>query len=143
MSGNNWIATVGVLIIRDGKVLLVRHGDSAKHLTGTYGLPAGKVSEDESLEEAAIRELSEETGLVAKKENLKIIPKEYFAEIRQKTGVKSFNFRVFICDSFSGELKPTDETQPEWVPIGELDNYDLLANTKDIVGEGMEPFGQH
>ncbi|HLD06679.1 MAG TPA: NUDIX domain-containing protein [Candidatus Nanoarchaeia archaeon] len=59
----NIIPTVGVLVYRNGEVLLVQHGAKASHLHGVYGLPAGKLEAGESEEEAAVRELFEETGL--------------------------------------------------------------------------------
>lgn len=51
---------VAALIVHDGKVVLVRHrtGDCVYHL-----LPGGGVDYRETLENALIRELAEETGL--------------------------------------------------------------------------------
>jgi 8-oxo-dGTP diphosphatase len=53
--------TVDVLIIREGKIVLVER----KHppYKGYYALPGGFVEEDETVESAAIREAKEETGL--------------------------------------------------------------------------------
>jgi 8-oxo-dGTP diphosphatase len=63
---------VGVMIIKDNKILLGRrHYDSSKadsELGGedTWTMPGGKIEYQESFEEAAIREVFEETGLVIK-----------------------------------------------------------------------------
>jgi len=60
---------VGVMILKDGKVLLGRrHSDpekasSALRGEGTWTLPGGKLEFGESFEEAAIRETKEETGM--------------------------------------------------------------------------------
>ena len=48
-----------VAVIRDGKVLLVRDVDP------TFMMPGGAIEPGESPEEAAVRELREETGLEA------------------------------------------------------------------------------
>lgn len=48
----------GVVTNDDGQVLLQRRGDR-----GSWGFPGGAVEYGESLEEAAVREIYEETGL--------------------------------------------------------------------------------
>lgn len=52
---------VGVLILRDGKVLLGRRRGS--HGEGTWAPPGGHIDEGESVEACARREVLEETGL--------------------------------------------------------------------------------
>ena len=133
------IPTAGVLIYRNNEeVLLVRHGESASHLTDTYGLPAGRLRENESEIEAAIRELEEESGLITTQKHLWKLPKFYSAKIERKDGTKTFSLTVFLCDSYSGELRKTDETEPLWIKISDMDNYNLISNTKQIVLHGLE-----
>jgi 8-oxo-dGTP diphosphatase len=52
---------VSAAIFRDGRVLIVRRGRPPAH--GLYTLPGGGVELGESLEQAVIREVREETGL--------------------------------------------------------------------------------
>ena len=58
------IPTVGVVVLQNNEVLLVRHGGKAGHIKDTLGIPAGRieVGENETPREAAKRELEEETG---------------------------------------------------------------------------------
>jgi ADP-ribose pyrophosphatase YjhB (NUDIX family) len=52
---------VSAAIFRDGRVLIVRRGRPPAH--GLYTLPGGGVELGETLEQAVIREVREETGL--------------------------------------------------------------------------------
>jgi len=52
---------VGVIVVKDGKVLLCER--LASHGAGTYSLPGGHMEFDETFEETARREVEEETGL--------------------------------------------------------------------------------
>jgi 8-oxo-dGTP diphosphatase len=55
------ILAVSAAIIRDGKVLIVRRARPPAH--GVYTLPGGGVEVGESLTEAVVREVMEETAL--------------------------------------------------------------------------------
>lgn len=144
------ISTVGVLIFKDGKVLLVRHGEKAEHLSGVYGLPAGRVGDNENEIDTAIRELYEETGLRVSSKNLQELPNIYTARIQRKNEIKTFSLKVFLARFYSGNLKTikkTDETIPEWVKISDLDKYSLLPNVQRVIKDGLEiidnPAGHH
>lgn len=130
------VNSVGIVVIHDGKVLLVKHGEVAKHLTGTYGTPAGRIDSNETSVEAAVRELEEETGLVSTTGDLVELPKKYIADIERKSGkVERFNHTVFVCKKFSGNIRATDEVEPEWIEIDKLKDYNLLPNIEDMVLE--------
>lgn len=55
------IVGVGVVVWRDGRVLLVRRGKAPRK--GTWSLPGGAQELGETVREAARREVREETGL--------------------------------------------------------------------------------
>jgi ADP-ribose pyrophosphatase YjhB (NUDIX family) len=129
------IPTAGVVIIRGGRVLLVRHGDKAEHLTGAYGLPAGRIREGETALETAKRELQEETGLMTKKENLIEYPgNEYVGKIIRKDGAeKIFPYKVFICTAYLGRIRGMNEAEPQWIDLGVLEDVNLLINVYQII----------
>jgi mutator protein MutT len=56
------VATIAVLL-KDGKVLLVRRSNPPD--AGRWGFPGGKIERGETIEEAALRELYEETSVTA------------------------------------------------------------------------------
>lgn len=60
---------VGVVVFKDGKILLGKRLGS--HASGVYAGPGGHVEFGESFEEAARREVREETGLEVK--NIRVI----------------------------------------------------------------------
>lgn len=57
------VAAVGVICLRGDQVLLIRRGQPPR--LGEWSLPGGRVEPGETLREAALRELSEETGVAA------------------------------------------------------------------------------
>lgn len=127
-----------VLAFKENKVVIVRHEESAGHLTGVYGIPGGRPDEGESLIEAAAREFEEETGLKTSVEDLKSYPNnQYTADIERKDGsIGRFTMTVFICNKFSDDLRGREETTPEWVEVSKLNSYKLLPNVKNAVEDG-------
>lgn len=94
------VLAASVAVFRDGKVLLAtRTRPPADRL---WSLPGGKVEAGESLEAAALRELTEETGVVAR-----IIGFNRHVEIvgRADTGAVTHHFVVasFVGEWVSGE----------------------------------------
>jgi len=115
---------VGVMILRDGKILLgKRHddpekADSALHGEGHWTMPGGKVDFGNTLIDAAYREVLEETGIEINKEKLKIIsitddivPDAHFVTIG------------WLCEDFSGEpqiMEPDEITTWQWFDLDNL-----------------------
>jgi 8-oxo-dGTP diphosphatase len=128
----NVIPTVGVLVFKNKKVLLVRHGEGAHHEVGTYGWPGGRIDNGESLRRAAVRELEEETGLKVKEEDLEELQHGLApVAIKRKNGeVLHFSVHLYRCKKFTGNLRATEETTPEWVSVSNLANYSLLPNVQ-------------
>ena len=135
---NEIIPTVGVLVFREECVLLVKHAKGAGHITGVYGLPAGRIDENESEREAAVRELEEESGLRVQASNLIELEKVWQATIETKYGTKDFSLKVFIAKTFEGSLKESEEGAPEWVLVEDLIQFNLLPNVQNVVNEGLK-----
>jgi 8-oxo-dGTP diphosphatase len=133
---NEPIPAVGVLIAEHGRVLLVKHKEGSQHVVGIYGFPAGRIEPNESEKQAAIRELFEETGLKTTEEDLYDYQSNHFPsiEIPRKNGkTETFNYKIFVCRKYSGNLKESAETTPEWVEITKLSDYYLLPKVKEVV----------
>lgn len=109
--------TVGALVKnKKNEVLIIKR---AKHLTngGKYAIPGGFLDRDETGEQAAIRELNEETGLAGKVTQLfQIIdnPK------RPREDRQNIQFN-YIIEYESGEFKDNDEVEEiKWVSEADM-----------------------
>ncbi|MGC4377819.1 NUDIX hydrolase [Fictibacillus sp. Mic-4] len=97
--GKVWLAAAG-LVIQDGKCLVVKK--SYGGLKGKWSIPAGFVEPGETVDQAAIREVFEETGIVCKTVGV----------VGIRTGVInneiSDNMIVFQLEAIEGELRAAE-----------------------------------
>ena len=105
---------VGVMVLKENKILLgLRNPNKEKASSelqgqGTWTMPGGKVDFMETLVDAAIRELEEETSLVANKLDLLCISDDM-------TDTAHYVTVGFIAKEYSGNVKAMEpETILEW-----------------------------
>lgn len=99
-------------LINDDEILTIKYKDDNKK-AGYYDIPGGKIEDGETAEQAALRELKEETGIIAKNlKNKGILKVEYPDRI--------FNFKIFLSTEFNGEISPIENNISKWVKIEEL-----------------------
>lgn len=112
--------TLGAIavITRDGHALLTRRGKHPGY--GTWGFPGGHVELGETAMQAAIRELREETSVIAE-------PLEYLTNLdviyRDNAGAVQVHYLVaaVLCDYQSGEpVAGDDAVGAAWVPFSDL-----------------------
>ena len=115
-------AGFGVMLLRDGKVLLGRRhvdpgkADSLLHGAGTWTMPGGKFEFGESFEDGAKRELMEETGIVLGKVKV-------FCVNNNKVDDAHFVTIGFLCEKVEGEAKvmePDEITEWKWFDLENL-----------------------
>ena len=115
---------VGVIIVNNSKVLLgKRHGnpekaDSELHGAGTWTMPGGKLGFQEELEDAAFREVLEETGIKIDREKLEII--SVSNDIVEDAHFVTIGF---LCKDFEGEpkvLEPDEIVEWKWFKLNNL-----------------------
>jgi 8-oxo-dGTP diphosphatase len=63
---NGYNIGVGGAVVRDQRLLLVRR--ASRHGRGNWQLPGGFIEPDETIEQAVVREVKEETGVVSEVE---------------------------------------------------------------------------
>jgi mutator protein MutT len=121
--GETW--GVGVLLLNNGKMLLGRRTDN-----NTWGSPGGGVEDDETPIDAIIREVKEETNLDINVFNLTFVYRNY--SYNENAIWNSF---VFVCDRFTGDMKPQagEVEELKWVPIEDLWDYVLFTPTRESI----------
>jgi 8-oxo-dGTP diphosphatase len=98
----NPVVGAGALVEKDGQVVLVRRGVEPK--AGYWSLPAGYVEGDEMAEDAAVREMEEETGLRIDIDDLLGV---YSFGKEPQTGV----LILYSAHPVGGELRAGDDAQ--------------------------------
>lgn len=88
---------VGGAVVRGGQLLMVRR--ASRHGRGNWQLPGGFIEPDETIEQAVVREVQEETGVVAEVEGVLGLRNRYDPE--QGNGV----YVVMLLRLVSGEPK--------------------------------------
>lgn len=112
------ICGASVIVIRDGNILLQKRKDN-----GCWGYHGGCLELGETLEEAAKRELYEETGLKVKSMKLYDIfsgPElHYFYPHGDEVYVVD---TVYLCDEFEGELNAdaNEVLELKWFPFDDI-----------------------
>jgi len=102
---------VGCLLKKDDKYLLVQENQPSAR--GLWNLPAGHVDKNEELEDAAIRETKEETGL-----EVQLIKQVGLYHEKAAKSVK----HVFLAEIIGGELKPQEGEimDVKWLTFDEI-----------------------
>ncbi len=136
---NQPIVGVGTVIICNGKILLgKRKNDPGK---GKWSIPGGIVELGEDLEQTAIRETKEETGLEVDKPELIDVVNNVLLDEKGK-----IRYHFVIVDYFvklkSGApraaraLSDTEELQ--WFALDEVEKYDLTKTFREFFKRNYE-----
>lgn len=106
------------VVLRGEDVLLVRRANPPD--AGLWGYPGGKVDWGETVEAAALRELAEETGLVARAGT---VIAQTDAISRGMDGAVQFHYHLVAvaCEGAEGTAQAADDAlEAEWVPVPEV-----------------------
>jgi len=132
------VAAVIAVVLRDETMILVRRSNPPD--AGFWGFPGGKIEFGESIEEAAIRELREETSVVA-------VATEVFTALdvleaaANGTAVQHFVLIAVLCRWLSGEPQAGDDAmEAKWFSFDELSstNISLSLAVDRVAGKARQ-----
>jgi len=126
------VVGVGAVIIKDGKILLVKRGNEPNK--GKWSIPGGLVNTGESLEDALKREIMEEVGFEIEVDDVVCVSEEIF---RDGNGVKYHYIVIdFFVDVIGGKLRAgSDAVDAKWVKLNEIDSLDVVDFVKKLVNK--------
>lgn len=124
-------AAVGAVVIKGNKVLLVQRGKAPSD--GLWAIPGGRIEIGESLQEAAEREILEETGVIIQAgdpiHTMDII-------VRDESERVKYHYVIvdLLADYVSGEPRAGDDARDvAWVGPGDLSRLPLNENTRQVL----------
>ncbi len=124
---------VGAIAVDEGRLLLVRRGPGPA--AGAWSVPGGRVEAGETLAEAVLRELAEETGLEGVCDELvgwveRMGPDHHYVIL---------DFAVTVLEP--REPRPGDDAvEAEWVPLDEVAHRRLVEGLAEFLHEhGIVP----
>ena len=121
---------VGTVVLDGERVLLARRGRAPS--AGKWSIPGGLVHLGERLEEAAVREVQEETGLRVRLLGLCGVIDRV---VRDEDAVHYHYVIIdYVAESVGGRLEAgTDCAEVRWVAVGDLGQYDCTEGLADMI----------
>lgn len=112
-------------LVHKGDAYLLQNRTKNDHWNG-YALPGGHIERGESIVDAVVREMKEETGLTILNPKL--------------CGVKQFPIEagrylvfLFCADEFEGELTSSEEGTMHWIRKEELSGVNTVADFNELL----------
>jgi 8-oxo-dGTP diphosphatase len=121
---------VGAVVLDGERVLLARRGRAPS--AGKWSIPGGLVHLGERLEEAAVREVQEETGLHVRLLGLCGV----IDRVVRDADVVRYHYVIidYVAESVGGRLQAgTDAAEVRWVAVGDLGQYDCTEGLADMI----------
>ncbi|WP_410576211.1 NUDIX hydrolase [Amycolatopsis sp. lyj-108] len=133
--------SAGGLVVDAERLNAALIGRLDRHGRLLWSLPKGHIEDGETVEQTAVREVKEETGISARVlQPLGTIDYWFVAERRRvhKT------VHHFILESTGGELSDEDVevTEVAWVPLAELETKLAYSDERKLVRKAKELFAQ-
>ncbi len=131
-----------ILVINENNVLLgMKKRGFGKGKWNGFG---GKLKDGETLEQAAVREMEEEAGIIIDESHLeKVAELNFIFPFVPKEKAFDQLVHVFIATEWKGEPKESEEMLPKWfshkeIPYNEMWDDDKIWLPKILAGEKLK-----
>ena len=122
------VGSAATIVTHQGKVLIIKRGETAPWMPGKWNLPGGTTDSGEHHSVTAEREMREEAGIDAK--------------VVHHTSVEhpDYNVHFYTTEVASPEVKldAAENTEYKWVGLHELDQYDFVPDVKEAIQSVLE-----
>lgn len=127
---------VGAVIIEADRVLLAKRGHAP--LAGEWSIPGGVLELGETLREAAVREVLEETTLGIEPVFLLGVYDRVLRDADERT-LYHYVLIDFLCQKVSGEAQAAgDADEVRWFTQAEVAELPLADDTAEVIKLGFE-----
>jgi 8-oxo-dGTP diphosphatase len=110
-----------------GRVLLQQRPDG-RSMAGLWEFPGGKVEESELPEEALVRELEEELGIVA--DPAALVPASFASAA---VGERHMVLLLYVCRRWRGEPAPLHATALKWLRPAEMSADEMPPADRPLI----------
>ncbi len=117
---------VGAVVVHDGRLLLIRRGHGVA--AGDWSIPGGRVELGETLAEAVVRELAEETGIEGVCDRFLGWVERFHVEDH----FVILDFAVTVLDA-RDPVAATDAAEAAWVPLGDVADHRLVDGLAEFL----------
>lgn len=107
----------GIIRNKDNKILIAQR-NMKKSQGGLWEFPGGKIENDETMEEAIVREIKEEL-------DMDIVFESYFDEKKYIYPEKEINLIALNCRIIGEKYNVLEHEKVEWITVEEFDNFEF------------------
>ncbi len=118
------IPTVECLIVKDGKVLLLKRGETSKNFPGYWIGPGGRVDDGEDVLTAAVREVFEETGIRISEEKINLKAIAIGNHIDRSEIYMVYYFLITL--NSKQDIINSDEGESSWINLSEIQKMEKI-----------------
>lgn len=122
---------VGAVVFKDDCVLMVKRSNAPAK--GSWAVPGGKIKLGETMHQALVREIKEETSL-----DITVGEVVYIFDVIQHNEQKEITFHYviidFLCELQGGQLKAGDDAKDvKWISRDDLKKMNINEKTKTML----------